>query len=99
MPGFGNASGFELRLQDRTAASFQETARVANMLVDSLNRDPRLQGVTSGFQPNFPQYLLKVDLAQAAKLGVNVNEALESCSPMSAVSIRRTLSGSVRCTR
>ena len=48
------------------------------MLVDSLNNDPRLQGVTSGFQPNFPQYLLKVDLAQAAKLGVNVNEALES---------------------
>lgn len=78
VPGFGNASGFELRLQDRTAASFQETARVANMLVDSLNCDPRLQGVTSGFQPNFPQYLLKVDLAQAAKLGVNVNEALES---------------------
>lgn len=78
VPGFGNASGFELRLQDRTAASFQETAHVANMLVDSLNRDPRLQGVTSGFQPNFPQYLLKVDLAQAAKLGVNVNEALES---------------------
>lgn len=78
VPGFGNASGFELRLQDRTAASFQETARVANMLVDSLNRDPRLQGVTSGFQPNFPQYLLRVDLAQAAKLGVNVNEALES---------------------
>lgn len=78
VPGFGNASGFELRLQDRTSASFQETARVANMLVDSLNRDPRLQGVTSGFQPNFPQYLLKVDLAQAAKLGVNVNEALES---------------------
>lgn len=78
VPGFGNASGFELRLQDRTAASFQETARVANMLVDSLNRDPRLQGVTSGFQPNFPQYLLKVDLAQAAKLGVNVNETLES---------------------
>ena len=78
VPGFGNASGFELRLQDRTAASFQETARVANMLVDSLNRDARLQGVTSGFQPNFPQYLLKVDLAQAAKLGVNVNEALES---------------------
>lgn len=78
VPGFGNASGFELRLQDRTAASFQETARVANMLVDSLNNDPRLQGVTSGFQPNFPQYLLRVDLAQAAKLGVNVNEALES---------------------
>lgn len=78
VPGFGNASGFELRLQDKTAGSYQETARVANQLVDKLNRDPRLQGVSSGFQPNFPQYLLKVDLAQAAKLGVNVNEAMET---------------------
>ncbi len=78
VPGFGNASGFELRMQDKTAGSYQETARVANELVEKLNQDPRLQGVSSGFQPNFPQYLLKVDLAQAAKLGVNVNEALET---------------------
>ena len=26
----------------------------------------------SGFNPNFPQYLLKVDIAKAAKLGVNL---------------------------
>ena len=58
VPGFGNASGFELRLQDKT--------------------DPRLQGVSSGFNPNFPQYLLKVDLEKAAKLGVNLQESMET---------------------
>ena len=46
---------------------------IANTLVEKLNADPRLQGVTSGFNPNFPQYLLKVDLAKAAKLGVDLN--------------------------
>ena len=78
VPGFGNASGFELRLQDKTAGSFSEFADVANGLVEKLNADPRIVGVTSGFNPNFPQYLLKVDLAKAAKLGVNLNESMET---------------------
>lgn len=43
-----------------------------------MNADPRLQGVTSGFNPNFPQYLLKVDLAKAAKLGVDLDKAMET---------------------
>ena len=71
VPGFGNASGFELRLQDKTAGTFAELDEV-------LNADPRLSGVTSGFNPNFPQYLLRVDLAKAAKLGIDVNESMET---------------------
>ncbi len=78
VPGFGNASGFELRLQDKTAGDFHEFAEIANGLVEKLNNDPRLQGVTSGFNPNFPQYLLKVDLAKAAKLGVDLNKSMET---------------------
>ena len=78
VPGFGNASGFELRLQDKTAGDFHEFAEVANTLVERLNADPRIQGVTSGFNPNFPQYLLKVDLAKAAKLGVDLDKSMET---------------------
>lgn len=78
VPGFGNASGFELRLLDKTAGTFHETASVADNLAERLNKDKRLRGVTSGFNPNFPQYLLKVDIVKAAKLGVNVNDPLET---------------------
>ena len=78
VPGFGNASGFELRLQDKTAGDFHEFAEVANNLVEKLNADPRIQGVTSGFNPNFPMYLLKVDLAKAAKLGVDLDKSMET---------------------
>ena len=46
VPGFGNASGFELRLQDKTAGSFAEFADVANTLVEKLNEDPRIVGAT-----------------------------------------------------
>ena len=78
VPGFGNASGFELRLQDKTAGDFHDFAAVADELVERLNADPRLQGVTSGFNPNFPQYMLKVDLAKAAKLGVDLDKSMET---------------------
>ncbi len=78
VPGFGNASGFELRLQDKTAGTFQDFANIADELVERLNKDPRLSGVSSGFNPNFPQYLLKVDLEKAAKMGVSVQESMET---------------------
>ena len=78
VPGYSNASGFELRVQDKKAGDFHDFAEVANELVEKLNADPRLQGVTSGFNPNFPQYLLKVDLAKAAKLGVDLDKAMET---------------------
>lgn len=78
VPGFGNASGFELRLQDKTAGTFAELDEVAKTFIDKLNADPRLTGVVSGFNPNFPQYLLRVDLAKAAKLGIDVNESMET---------------------
>ena len=51
---------------------------MAKSFVAKLNADPRLSGVTSGFNPNFPQYLLRVDLAKAAKLGIDVNESMET---------------------
>ena len=78
VPRFGNASGFEFLLQDKTAGTFAELDEVAKAFIDKLNADPRLTGVVSGFNPNFPQYLLRVDLAKAAKLGIDVNESMET---------------------
>lgn len=78
IPGFGNAGGFELRLQDRSNGSFKELADVANKLAEKLNADPRLRSVSSSFNPDFPQYILHVDHAKAAKLGIDVENAMET---------------------
>ncbi len=78
IPGFGNASGFELRLQDKTEGSFVELDEISKTFVEKLNADPRLFGVVSNFNPNFPQYLLRIDLEKAAKLGINVDESMET---------------------
>ena len=78
VPGFGNASGFELRLQDRTGGNLEVMAQVSQEFVEALNERPELKEVFTNFEPNFPQYIINVDHDKAAKLGVSVNDAMET---------------------
>jgi HAE1 family hydrophobic/amphiphilic exporter-1 len=78
IPGFGNASGFELRLQDRTNTSFMNTMKVTRELVDKLNQRPEIENAFTNFDPNFPQYLLKVDYDKASQLGVTVKNSMDA---------------------
>ena len=77
VPGFGNASGFELRLLDKTGSNdLQQTASVTNMLIKKLNGTPEVENAYSSFDASFPQYLIHIDQDMAAKKGVTVNRAL-----------------------
>lgn len=79
VPGFGNAGGFELRLLDRSGTDdLQQTAKVTSAFMDSLSASPVLSNVFTGFNPNFPQYLIHVDQEMAAKKGVTVENALST---------------------
>lgn len=82
IPGFGNASGFELRLQDRTNISFLNTARVADRFVEAMNKRPEIQNTFTNFNPNFPQYLLKIDYDKATQLGVTVKNSMDALQTM-----------------
>ena len=78
VPGFGNASGFEMRLQDRSGGDLGNMATVTEEFLKALNDRPELEGVFTNFDPSFPQFLLSVDHDKAAKLGVSVNDAMET---------------------
>ncbi len=79
VPGFGNSSGFELRLLDKTGSgNFQQTAEVANEFTANLREAPSIKGAFTNFDANFPQYLIHVDQDVAAKKGVTVEEAMST---------------------
>jgi HAE1 family hydrophobic/amphiphilic exporter-1 len=79
VPGFGNASGFEIRLIDKTGTgNLQETARVANQFIDSLIAAPEIGNAFSSFDASFPQYLIKVDQELAAQKGVTIDNAMSN---------------------
>ncbi|WP_186756963.1 efflux RND transporter permease subunit [Echinicola salinicaeni] len=78
VPGFGNASGFEMRLLDKTGGPLDITAKTTQDFVAALNEKPELNGVFTNFDPNFPQYILHVDHDKASKLGVSVEDAMQT---------------------
>jgi len=79
VPGFGNASGFELRLQDRTGSGdLQKTQEVTREFVSAIEQTPEASYAFSTFDASFPQYLISVDYEMAAKKGVSVDGAMEA---------------------
>jgi HAE1 family hydrophobic/amphiphilic exporter-1 len=79
VPGFGNSSGFEIRLQDRTGSGdLQKTARVTNEFVDALRATPEIASAFTIFDASFPQYLIHVDQEMAAKKGITVDKAMNT---------------------
>lgn len=79
VPGFGNASGFEVRLLDKTGSgNLQRTANVAGKFIEELKKRPEIKDAFSSFNPSFPQYLIHIDQDIAAKKGISVDAAMSN---------------------
>lgn len=79
VPGFGNASGFELRLLDKTGTEdLQRTHQVTEKFISAVKKRPEIKSVFTSFNPNFPQYLIHVDQDIASRKGVSVENAMNN---------------------
>jgi HAE1 family hydrophobic/amphiphilic exporter-1 len=79
VPGYGNSSGFEMRLLDKTGTgNLENLQRVADNFVIELNKRPELQGVFTTFNARFPQILLNIDEDKAAQKGITSNNAMST---------------------
>lgn len=79
LPGFGNASGFELRLLDRTGrGDFKNTAAVSQKFVAAINQRPEIGNAFTGFTADFPQYLIHIDQEMAAQKGITIENAMNN---------------------
>ncbi|WP_295335110.1 efflux RND transporter permease subunit [Flavobacterium sp.] len=82
VPGFGNTSGYELRLLDRTGGKIENTDKITKAFIDKLNKAPELQNNFTSFDATFPQYLIHIDYDLAAKKGVSVDNAMSTLQTM-----------------
>jgi hydrophobic/amphiphilic exporter-1 (mainly G- bacteria), HAE1 family len=77
VPGFGNTSGFELRVIDKTGSgNLQQTAAVAQNLIKEIKQSGVVGSAYTGFDPSFPQYMIHIDYGMAAKKGITVDNAM-----------------------
>jgi HAE1 family hydrophobic/amphiphilic exporter-1 len=82
VPGFGNTSGFELRLLDKSGGSITNTDKVTKDFIKELNASPEIQNSFSSFDATFPQYLIHIDYDLAAKKGISVDNAMSTLQTM-----------------
>ena len=79
VPGYGNASGFEFRIQDKTGkGDLQYTQKVANDFLKELNTQKEIKSAFSSFDATFPQYIIHVDREMAAQKGISIEEAMDN---------------------
>ncbi|PBQ33670.1 hydrophobe/amphiphile efflux-1 family RND transporter [Sphingobacteriaceae bacterium] len=79
VPGYGNSSGFEFRIQDKTGSGdLHKLEKVTKDFIVELNQQPEVQNVFTSYDASFPQYLLKIDNDKAAQKGVSIDIAMNN---------------------
>jgi HAE1 family hydrophobic/amphiphilic exporter-1 len=76
--GFGNTSGFEFILQDRTGGSLDKLGNTAYGFIGELMKRPEIAYAFTTFNTGNPQYMLNVDDAKAKQLGVSVSDLMQT---------------------
>ena len=76
--GFGTTGGFEFQLQDKSGGDIARFYKVSTDFLAALNQRPEVQYASTSFNPNFPQYMMNVDVAKVKQAGLNVNDILNA---------------------
>ncbi|MGB9992061.1 efflux RND transporter permease subunit [Massilia sp. SM-13] len=70
----GNASGFDLQLQDQGGVGHEALMAARNQLLGMASKNPLMVGVRPNGQDDTPQYKITVDQQRAAALGLSLAE-------------------------
>lgn len=83
IPGYGAASGFELRLLDKTGNNdYHQMEQVSKNFVNALNKRPEIGSAFTFYSASFPQYMLRVDNDIAEQKGVTLGSAMDNLSTL-----------------
>lgn len=74
IPGLGNSSGFEFRLQDSSGQEPAALEQAMNSLIFEANQTPELSRVFSTFRANVPQYFLEIERNKVKAQGVALSD-------------------------
>ncbi len=79
VPGYGNSSGFELRLLNRSGSDeIDDLQEVTDAFVEELNKRPEIANAFTTFDASFPQFLLDIDEDKAAQKGITADNAMST---------------------
>ncbi len=79
VPGYGAASGFALRLLDKTGdTDYQEFDKINQKFMEALRTRKELTGLFTFYAANYPQLRLVIDNDLAMQKGVSIGKAMDN---------------------
>ena len=78
IPGFGNAGGFSMWLQDRSGGSVDFLDQNVKAFLDAARKRPELTGVNSVFTTGIPQVYADVDRDKVLNQGIAVGDVYQT---------------------
>jgi len=76
--GFGNTTGFELILQDRSAGALDKMNATAGGFIGELMKRKEIMYAFTTFSTNNPQYMLNIDQKKAKQVGVSISDLVQT---------------------
>ncbi|GAB7125746.1 multidrug efflux RND transporter permease subunit AcrB [Silvimonas sp. JCM 19000] len=76
----GNATGFDLQLQDRGGVGHDKLIEARNMLLGMAAKNPNLVAVRPNGMEDTPQYKIEVDQQKASALGLSLSDVNKTLS-------------------
>jgi len=76
--GFGNVSGFEFMLQDRSNGTLDKLGNTAYAFIGALMQRKEIAFAFTTFAAGNPQYMIEVDNLKAKQLGVSITDLMQT---------------------
>ena len=76
IPGFSANSGISLVMQDRTGGDLSHFFDIVKDYLRELNKRPEIQMAQTSYNPNYPQYMIHVDVAKCKQAGISPQTVL-----------------------
>ena len=76
IPGFSANSGVSLVMQDRTGGDLTKFFGIVKDFLAEVNKRPEIQMAMTSYNPNYPQYMLHVDVAKCKQAGISPQTVL-----------------------
>ena len=76
VPGFSANSGISLVMQDRTGGDLSKFFDITKGYLAELNKRPEIQMAQTSYNPNYPQYMIHVDVAKCKQSGISPTTVL-----------------------
>ena len=78
VPGFSLSSGISLVMQDRTGGDLNKFFNIVKEYLAELNKRPEFQTAQTSYNPNYPQYMVHVDVAKCKQSGISPTTVLST---------------------